>query len=322
MRSPIVLTILGFALWGTASVGLGQSTGEACSSCHDDLGKKVAASAHADLGCSSCHEKHEAYPHPAGVPKPKCSQCHSDVAEQYSRSAHGEAVRKGNAAAPDCTVCHVSAHEAKLTTSAEFRKGIPDTCGMCHTDIADQFRAGVHGQAVAKGITAAPVCTTCHGEHSILAKSNGASPVNAAHIRETCGQCHVNGTAKEKNYTGKTFSSPNGFTTDKDLKDFFNVTGAAYVWASPAAPEPTIPSSDTKYYPDGHNKSMNHSYYNEWILTGHARSLRWSDGTLWSSHARDECLGCHSGEGFLKRIGYGANEPNDVSIFPSSERRT
>ncbi len=191
MRSPIVLTILGFAFWGTVSVGLAQSPDSSCSSCHDE-GKKVAASAHADLGCSSCHEKHEAYPHPAGVPKPVCSQCHSDVAAQYSRSAHGQAVRKGNAAAPDCSVCHGGAHEAKPTLSAEFRKGIPDTCGMCHSEVSEQFRASVHGDAVSKGIAAAPVCTSCHGEHSILAKSNQASPVNASHIRETCGQCHAN----------------------------------------------------------------------------------------------------------------------------------
>ncbi len=191
MRSPIVLTILGFAFWGTVSVGLAQSPDSGCSSCHDE-GKKVAVSVHADLGCSSCHEKHEAYPHPAGVPKPACSQCHSDVAAQYSRSAHGQAVKKGNAAAPDCAVCHGSAHEAKSTTSAEFHKGIPDTCGMCHSEAAEQFRTSVHGAAASKGVSAAPVCTTCHGEHSILAKSNKASPVNAAHIRETCGQCHAN----------------------------------------------------------------------------------------------------------------------------------
>jgi cytochrome b subunit of formate dehydrogenase len=192
MRSPIVLAILGFAIWGTVSVGLAQSPENGCLSCHDDEGKKVAASTHGELGCSTCHEKHEDYPHPAGVPKPACSQCHSDVAAQYSRSAHGQAARQGNAAAPDCTMCHGSAHEAKPASSAEFHKAVPDTCGMCHTEPAEQFRASVHGAAVARGVTAAPVCTTCHGEHSILAKSNEASPVNAAHIRETCGQCHAN----------------------------------------------------------------------------------------------------------------------------------
>lgn len=191
MRAPIVLTILGFAFWGTVSAGRGQTAGSGCSSCHDQ-GNKLAASAHADLSCGSCHERHEAYPHPAGVPKPACSQCHAEVAAQHARSVHGQAIRKGNSAAPDCAVCHGGADEAKPTASAAFHKGVPDLCGMCHTEIAEQFHASVHGKAVAEGVAAAPVCTTCHGEHSILAPANQASPVSPSHIRETCGQCHAN----------------------------------------------------------------------------------------------------------------------------------
>lgn len=191
MRSPIVLTILGFAFWGSLTAGVAQSADDSCASCHEE-GKKVAVSAHADVGCSTCHDKHTAYPHPTGVPKPDCAQCHTEVAEQYSQSAHGQAAQKGNSAAPECAVCHGGAHEAKPTTSVEFRSGIPETCGMCHGEISEQFRASVHGAAAAKGVAAAPVCTTCHGEHSILAKDDQASPVNAAHIRETCGQCHGN----------------------------------------------------------------------------------------------------------------------------------
>jgi cytochrome b subunit of formate dehydrogenase len=114
------------------------------------------------------------------------------VAAQHARSAHGRALAAGNAAAPTCSVCHGSAHETKDTKSAEFHKAVPETCGMCHTEIAQQFRDSVHGQAVARGVTAAPVCTNCHGEHSILSPSSEASPVNPRHIRETCAQCHGN----------------------------------------------------------------------------------------------------------------------------------
>jgi cytochrome b subunit of formate dehydrogenase len=191
MRSPIVVAILGFALWGSVSLAIGQDTQEACTSCHEQ-GKKLQASAHADLGCSSCHEKHESYPHPAGVPKPECSTCHAEQAGQHAASVHGQALKAGNAAAPTCGVCHGGAHEIKNTKASEFHKGVPDTCGMCHTEIAQQFHASVHGQAVAKGITAAPVCTNCHGEHSILSPKSPASTVNAAHVRDTCEQCHGN----------------------------------------------------------------------------------------------------------------------------------
>jgi cytochrome b subunit of formate dehydrogenase len=61
---------------------------------------------------------------------------------------------------------------------------------MCHNEVAEQYRASVHGQALARGVTQAPLCTDCHGEHRILKHTNAASPVNAAHIRDTCGSCH------------------------------------------------------------------------------------------------------------------------------------
>jgi cytochrome b subunit of formate dehydrogenase len=63
---------------------------------------------------------------------------------------------------------------------------------MCHAEPAEQFKASVHGRAVEKGIAAAPVCTNCHGEHSILSRKSAASPVHPNHIRETCAQCHGN----------------------------------------------------------------------------------------------------------------------------------
>src|SRR5208337_3868108 len=64
------------------------------------------------------------------------------------------------------------------------------TCGMCHSEVVEQYRASVHGRALANGITQAPLCTDCHGEHKIIKHTNEASPVNAAHIRDTCASCH------------------------------------------------------------------------------------------------------------------------------------
>ncbi|MBS1853999.1 MAG: cytochrome b/b6 domain-containing protein [Acidobacteria bacterium] len=160
-----------------------------CASCHDQ-GTKLAKSAHAALTCDTCHEKHDEYPHPAGVEKPQCVNCHADQAGDYAQSVHGLARKNGNEGAPDCAMCHGSAHELLAPKSQAFRTSVLDTCGMCHTDVVDQYRASVHGQALAKGITQAPLCTDCHGEHKILKHTNAASPVNKANIRETCGSCH------------------------------------------------------------------------------------------------------------------------------------
>ena len=163
--------------------------GAACSTCHDQ-GQKLEKSAHTGLPCDTCHESHEKYPHPAGIAKPVCGSCHPDQAGDYALGVHGQARKNGNEGAPDCALCHGSAHELLAPGSQAFRAAVPDTCGMCHSEVAEQYRASVHGQALARGATQAPLCTDCHGEHRILKHTNEASPVNAAHIRDTCGSCH------------------------------------------------------------------------------------------------------------------------------------
>jgi len=185
--------LLGVALTAAAQPGVqpAASPNEACLSCHDQ-GKKVAASVHGSVACSTCHLKHDDYPHPAGVPKPVCTSCHSSVGQDYARGVHGQEKSKGNAAAPDCSTCHGAAHETVSPKSVTFRKNIPDTCGMCHSDVADQFKASVHGKALANNVDSVPVCTDCHGEHSILRPENAASTVHPSHIADTCGQCHGN----------------------------------------------------------------------------------------------------------------------------------
>jgi len=161
-----------------------------CTTCHDQ-GQKLEKSAHTGLSCDTCHESHEKYPHPAGIAKPACTTCHTDQAGDYAKGVHGQARKAGNQGAPDCGLCHGSAHELLSPKSQAFRAGVPDTCGMCHSEVVDQFRASIHGQALARGITQAPLCTDCHGEHNIIKHTSEASPVNSAHIRDTCGNCHA-----------------------------------------------------------------------------------------------------------------------------------
>lgn len=160
-----------------------------CNGCHDSQ-KKVSASTHTALTCETCHDTVKAYPHPEKLPKPVCGSCHPDQESGHARGIHGQAAKEGNGAAPTCGSCHGAAHEMQKATTEAFRKSVPDTCGMCHDEIAGQYKSSVHGQAVANGIQLAPICTDCHGEHSILAKDQAASPVNKANVRDTCGRCH------------------------------------------------------------------------------------------------------------------------------------
>jgi cytochrome b subunit of formate dehydrogenase len=162
-----------------------------CAACHDQP-QKIAGTAHDSVPCLTCHPKHDQFPHPSGIPKPECAACHAEEATREGLGVHGRARAAGNLAAPTCTVCHGGPHELKIPGTAAFRASIPETCGMCHSAIYAQYRQSVHGQALAKGILAAPVCSTCHGEHEIIPPASPASPVHPSHIPETCGRCHAN----------------------------------------------------------------------------------------------------------------------------------
>jgi cytochrome b subunit of formate dehydrogenase len=167
------------------------SGGSECSACHDQ-GEKLGKSAHSGLTCDTCHDQHEKFPHPEKALKPQCVTCHDSESKDFDRGVHGMAAKSGNGAAPDCSVCHGSAHELLRPKSTEFRTAVPTTCGMCHAGVVEQFKTSVHGRALERGVAQAPVCGDCHGEHAIQKHTARASPVNASHIRETCGNCHGN----------------------------------------------------------------------------------------------------------------------------------
>jgi len=118
-----------------------------------------------------------------------CAACHQQQAGEHALSAHGRELKRGNAAAPGCATCHGDAHEGRAGT-ADFRKAVPELCGVCHAEIAAEFQTSVHGKASARGRVDAPVCTDCHGEHSILRPKDTSSAVHPRHIRETCARCH------------------------------------------------------------------------------------------------------------------------------------
>src|SRR5688572_13031666 len=115
-----------------------------CATCHDHA-QKLAKSAHTAVACATCHQGHNEYPHPAGIPKPACTTCHASQAQDYEGSAHGQAARIGNSGAPDCALCHGSAHELLSPRSPEFRAKTPETCGMCHDKVVEEYRGSVHG---------------------------------------------------------------------------------------------------------------------------------------------------------------------------------
>jgi len=184
----LCILFLGLSTSGRAQT----SSGLDCTACHTDKAQALKSSAHAGLSCTTCHTGIKVFPHPKNIALPTCGQCHAKQATEYARSAHGVAHAGGNKAAPDCQVCHGDAHQLQRTNTWAFKKSIPELCGACHGQIYEKYQSSVHGQAIARGVYEAPVCTTCHTAHSVEPPTNPSSTVFATHIPETCGQCHGN----------------------------------------------------------------------------------------------------------------------------------
>ena len=172
-------------------------------------GSKAAA-------CLDCHTKNGDLTTmlPAGDPKSTinrtniaetCGKCHGDKSVMqgsgisdrpflsYRESVHAKAMARGNTSAAVCTDCH-NGHDiqpASNVQSSIARVNIPQTCGKCHSDEANEFVQSVHGQAVVRGVSRAPVCTDCHGIHNIKMPFDQTTASAATAIAtDACAKCH------------------------------------------------------------------------------------------------------------------------------------
>ena len=205
---------------GTHDVNV--NVGKGCAVCHSEAAASFQASAHGQAvaagvsaapSCLTCHAAN-LVPSPNGsdllrikqAQTAKCLSCHLDNPQvrarttptagfiaAYETSVHGRALANGNAQAANCVDCH-GAHNMRKGTDPASRlskQNTADTCGKCHAQIAQEYKASIHGTAIAKGSRDAPTCTDCHGEHSILPPSNPRSPVAPRNVaEEVCATCH------------------------------------------------------------------------------------------------------------------------------------
>lgn len=195
-----------------------------CSKCHrleteiylgSDHGKAVHQGVGEAASCKDCHgashtmlgSRNAASPvNRVNVPA-TCARCHGNTEEMkkrglrqqdpvgtYMASVHGIALTQRNVTnAAVCTDCHGS-HDLHRSTNPEsklFFKNVPGTCGKCHENVERTYLRSVHGKALVKGVRDTPVCTDCHGEHTIAAVRSPASRVAPGNVPNTCGQCHA-----------------------------------------------------------------------------------------------------------------------------------
>jgi hypothetical protein len=105
---------------------------------------------------------------------------------QLHKSIHGQR---------QCTDCHVDVTQIPHQPAAKVN------CRRCHYagnpvgapqgDMYDQYEHSVHGMAVSKGDSKAPVCQDCHGTHDILPPDSAGSSMSKTHRPATCGKCHI-----------------------------------------------------------------------------------------------------------------------------------
>lgn len=193
-----------------------------CEGCHQAAQQVYARSMHAKSArpgrpvgatCVDCHGSAHEILTPGNPASPvnhanvavTCGRCHgqkfittaSGVSAQtfvsYQESVHGKAVENGSKKAAVCTDCHGS-HEilaAREENSPIYKFNVPGTCGKCHADITQTFMASIHGQGIARGNGLSPVCTDCHGIHSIKNIKDPSNAVAAQNLsQDTCAHCH------------------------------------------------------------------------------------------------------------------------------------
>ena len=193
-----------------------------CAQCHADAQAAYSHSYHAKAtkaggapgaNCQDCHGGAHEILAAADTNSPvnhsnipaTCGRCHGqkflmesdgESAQpfvSYQESVHGLAIEKGSKKAAVCTDCH-GTHEilaANDQKSPIYKFNVPETCGKCHSAIEQTFMQSIHGQGIARGNGLAPVCTDCHGIHSIKAHIDPTSSVSEQNLaRTTCARCH------------------------------------------------------------------------------------------------------------------------------------
>ncbi len=200
-----------------------QTAPSQCAQCHADEVKEFRQSIHGQAAkagdpdapaCMSCHGAVHQIQTSSDAASPvakknlpdTCASCHSNQqflsrhnipfahpVELYRQSVHGRAVADGDGAAATCSDCHGS-HGIFPPQDARSKINhwnIPATCGHCHSEISKTYLESVHGQAMKAGVSDAPVCSDCHGEHLILGPKEPASLVSSSRVSmATCGRCH------------------------------------------------------------------------------------------------------------------------------------
>jgi hypothetical protein len=144
---------------------------------------------------ASAAEDHEV----VSNPDLKCLKCHSkslkkSLEDGTKMSLHIEATdfEKSVHQVIGCTGCHRDVPKGKhpsrqpIASQRAYSVEQNRTCQQCHEDHYALYQGSIHASLVEEGNINAPVCSDCHGAHSIQPRAD-FEPVNG----EPCSKCHV-----------------------------------------------------------------------------------------------------------------------------------
>jgi cytochrome b subunit of formate dehydrogenase len=191
-----------------------------CASCHAEVVQQYQQSTHGQLfaksdqnapTCRECHGTHgilgkrnpKSVSYPTNVPN-LCARCHrmgqkaalrytgteKEIVERYAESIHGKGLLKsGLVVTAMCTNCHTAHRELPYNNvnSTVNPRNLPETCGICHNGIREQFEISVHSSSVTKTSKQLPVCNDCHSAHTIRRTDEQGFKLT---LRGQCGRCH------------------------------------------------------------------------------------------------------------------------------------
>ncbi len=200
---------------------------QGCLVCHADIKLKdkkvlkalyfspdtIKKSAHYEVGCPGCHTNYTEDPTESHeniskadtadftrIARASCVKCkdHQKQVKEMSVSAHtGQPTLEALTDQPTCLDCHTFHDEMNpkkdKVWAEERHMDAVNRCGKCHKANYASYNDYYHGRAYKMGMTAAPACWDCHGNHSIMYASEKGSLVSGDNLTNTCRKCHKTG---------------------------------------------------------------------------------------------------------------------------------
>jgi thiosulfate reductase cytochrome b subunit/uncharacterized protein with PIN domain len=159
--------------------------------------------------CVDCHSPHKIRKvyYTQGMADRDCMRCHSRP-DLHSESGiksedlqvSAEELAGSRHVRVACVQCHQNCSPSLLRPCTTVIDKVD--CSVCHAEVVETYKTSAHGKLAATGSPDAPLCSTCHGTHGVLGKTDSNSRTFARNIPMLCGQCHRVGEKAALRYHG------------------------------------------------------------------------------------------------------------------------